>query len=336
MDNTAIPNVSMWSRWQPGTPPEHAYFIAADEGNIVVDPLPLSDSVAHEIAARGGVKWVVATGGGERRETAELAERFGAEVASPADGEAVGPLVALNIEGTRVPEIALWLRRARAVIAGAAVRGEPVGALRMAPDDAFRDPRNAALSLRTLRALWPQHVLTTAGAPVFGNGYDALNACLAARTDAALNVVNFDELTYLPETIVHQGYGVTSAEVGCLLGASLLGYQTARLPPGESICPLHWHSGDEEVFVVWEGTPVLLSPRGETPLRRGDIVCFVTGPDGAHKIVNRGTGDATILMIANNAPVDACFYPDSRKVLVSPAGVMVRSEPQLKYFDFEP
>jgi hypothetical protein len=40
-------------------------------------------------------------------------------------------------------------------------------------------------------------------------------------------------------------------------------------------------------------------------------------------------------MIANIVPHDSCFYPDSKKVLVERAGLMVRDHPALDYFDGE-
>jgi hypothetical protein len=40
-------------------------------------------------------------------------------------------------------------------------------------------------------------------------------------------------------------------------------------------------------------------------------------------------------MVAGLDAGDACLYPDSRKVSVEANGMLVRSEPQLEYFDGE-
>jgi hypothetical protein len=42
-----------------------------------------------------------------------------------------------------------------------------------------------------------------------------------------------------------------------------------------------------------------------------------------------------VLIVANIDEGDACFYPDSKKVLVEATGLIVRSEPELDYFDGE-
>jgi hypothetical protein len=41
------------------------------------------------------------------------------------------------------------------------------------------------------------------------------------------------------------------------------------------------------------------------------------------------------MLFANTDGGDVCFYPDSRKLLVEAADVIVRSEPELDYFDGE-
>ena len=40
-----------------------------------------------------------------------------------------------------------------------------------------------------------------------------------------------------------------------------------------------------------DGTPTLRDPDGERVLRRGDVVCFPTGPEGAHQVRGPGHGD---------------------------------------------
>ena len=56
-----------------------------------------------------------------------------------------------------------------------------------------------------------------------------------------------------------------------------------ELPEGERTYPYHFHHGMEEWLVVLDGAPTLREPDGERVLRRGDVVCFPTGPEGAHR-----------------------------------------------------
>jgi len=348
-----VTGFSMWSAWQADRQLFfNSYFLASDAGNLVIDPLPLTDADAEAIEANGGVAWVVVTNRDHERATADVVRRFGARVAAGgdarllavppdrelADGDAIcgGTVVALG--GLKTPgEIALhFAGRDRTVVVGDALWGRPAGSLTLMPDDKLADPRRAALSLRKLLALRPRHLLTGDGAPVFGNAFDALNACLDARDDVHINVINIDALQFSGSPEDPPPYrAAESAEVGLLLGATRLGYRAARLPPGTKFCPLHWHTAEEELFVVWEGEPTLQTPRGTTKLRRGDIVAFRTNERGAHAVTNETDAACTILMIANTDGGDACFYPDSDKLLIEATGTLVRASPELDYYDGE-
>ena len=51
------------------------------------------------------------------------------------------------------------------------------------------------------------------------------------------------------------GFRARSAQLGPMLGATRLGMTVYELPPGEAICPYHFHWGDEEWLIVVAGTP---------------------------------------------------------------------------------
>ena len=154
----------------------------------------------------------------------------------------------------------------------------------------------------------------------------------AQRGDA--NRVNLDELPLRTET-GPANYTVELAEIGFRIGAERLGYRTTRIGPGGVFCPTHWHTAEEELFIVWEGTPAIETPHGSMPLRPGDFVAFPTREFGAHKLVNHSDAPATVILISNVSPYDVCFYPDSKKLLVETTGTLVRSEPHLDYYDGE-
>jgi uncharacterized cupin superfamily protein len=189
--------------------------------------------------------------------------------------------------------------------------------------------------MRRLRAMQLEHLLVGDGACIFGNAHAALGAAIEARDGIAVNRVNVDELWYVSDPADPPPWTGVHAEAGFVIGAERLGYRVARLRTGEHYCPYHWHTREEELFVVLAGTPTLRTPRGTWTLRSGDLVAFPTNAGGAHRLSNDAPDDALVVMIANVDRGDVCFYPDSRKFVVDMTDTLVRQEPQLDYYDGE-
>ena len=156
-------------------------------------------------------------------------------------------------------------------------------------------------------------------------------------------IINLDALTV--DDMEENGlYTSSRATIGDLIGARKLGYNLTVLPPGKAQCPFHCHHGEEEMFFILEGTGELRFGTERYPIRPHDVIaCPPGGPDVAHQIIN--TGDVTMryLALSTVVEVEACEYPDSRKVLVV-AGKrgartlrkIVRAEDTVDYYDREP
>ena len=56
------------------------------------------------------------------------------------------------------------------------------------------------------------------------------------------------------------------------------------------------------------------APDGEHTLERGNLVCFPSGPAGAHKLMNRSESPARTLMFSSSRAPAVAVYPDSDKV----------------------
>jgi len=110
------------------------------------------------------------------------------------------------------------------------------------------------------------------------------------------------------------GYEVPYARIGPLVGAANLGLSIYELAAGQSICPYHYEYPEEEWLLVLEGTPTLRDPDGEHVLEPGDLVCFPSGPEGAHKISNQADGAALVAMVSTKSKTAVAVYPDSDKV----------------------
>ena len=133
------------------------------------------------------------------------------------------------------------------------------------------------------------------------------------------------------------GYRAGHAQLGPALGATLISATVYELPPGESTWPYHYEHGAEEWVLVLAGRPTLRHPHGEDELAAGDLVCFPDGPDGAHKLTNRGAQTARVMILSTTGRPAVAVYPDSDKVGVWPAAgesMLLRRE-GVDYWDGE-
>lgn len=99
--------------------------------------------------------------------------------------------------------------------------------------------------------------------------------------------------------------------VGTWGGGHPFDFQIRRVPPGAAICPLHLHLGQWELFHVVRGTGTVRTGTAAYPVGPGDV--FVQPPLAPHQLVNTGTADLEVFIFADNPPVDAFYYPDSKK-----------------------
>jgi len=132
------------------------------------------------------------------------------------------------------------------------------------------------------------------------------------------------------------GYRSGLARIGPALGAAWLGMSIYDLAPGNSICPYHYEQPEEEWLLVLSGRPTLRVPDGEHELDEGDVVCFPAGPDGAHKVTNRGSEPVRVAMLSTKSETGIAVYPDSNKVGVFPLRHFFRIEDAVGYWEDEP
>lgn len=176
----------------------HGYLWVRDGGNVLIDPLPLSDHDRARLNQLGGAATVVVTNSDHLRGANAIASEFGASIAGPnaerdqlgnsvtrwlGEGDEVVPgLVVLELQGSKTPgELALLLDDTT-LFTGDLVRSHAGGRLDLLPDAKLSDRNAAVASVRRLVVDYPlvQSVLVGDGWPVFRDGHARL-AELAAE-----------------------------------------------------------------------------------------------------------------------------------------------------------
>jgi metallo-beta-lactamase superfamily protein len=175
----------------------HSVLWKRADGNVAIDPLPLSAHDRKHLEELGGVALVVVTNSDHTRATESLAKECGARIAGPAaeratfpfacdlwlaDGdEPVPGLVALALDGSKTPgELALVIE-GTTLVTGDLVRAHEGGRLTTLPPAKLRDANAAATSVRRLAALRDvDAVLVGDGWPIFRGAGVALRELAAA------------------------------------------------------------------------------------------------------------------------------------------------------------
>src|SRR5436190_11887095 len=91
--------------------------------------------------------------------------------------------------------------------------------------------------------------------------------------------------------------------------------ELVRLPPGATNFPLHSHATEWEFYLILSGAGKMRAGKITRSLQGGD--CVMNPPGEAHQIINSSKEDLLYYVIANNAPADIYYYPDSDKWGVS-------------------
>ncbi|MEC4750170.1 MBL fold metallo-hydrolase [Methylomicrobium sp. Wu6] len=175
----------------------HSVLWVRPEGNVLIDPLPLSAHDRRHLQALGGAKLIVITNFDHIRASWLIARENGAKLYGPAgdrdlisfpcdvwlegNEDIVPGLTVFRMTGSKTPgELALLLEN-DTLITGDLIRSHVGGELCLLPDAKLQDKRQAIASVKRLAALpGIKTVLPGDGWPLFNNGGVALQRLAAA------------------------------------------------------------------------------------------------------------------------------------------------------------
>jgi hypothetical protein len=169
------------------------------DGNVLIDPVSLSDHDLAHLKSLGGAAWIVITNSDHIRATQEIAQWSGATIAAPVgekttfpltdlgvtdpeqihwldDGDEVVPgLQAIALHGSKTPGELAFVLEDTTLITGDLVRAHQAGRLMILPDAKLQNRGDAVASVHKLAKLPTiEAVLVGDGWSVFRNGSDRL------------------------------------------------------------------------------------------------------------------------------------------------------------------
>ena len=131
----------------------------------------------------------------------------------------------------------------------------------------------------------------------------------AAAIEAVSAPARAPMLTF-PEPLASLLKGRARHPLGSKFGLTNFGVNFTCLPPGSISAPRHSHSHQDEFVYILEGTAVLVTDAGETPLRAGMCAGFKAGSGNAHHLRNRSDTTVVYLEIGDRTAGDVVTYPD--------------------------
>jgi hypothetical protein len=170
----------------------HSILWVREGGNVLIDPLPLSEHDHSHLQSLGGVNIILITNSDHCRDAEHIAQDTGAMIFGPAgeeetfpldcdrwihDNEEVVPgLIAYALNGSKTPgELALLLDHTT-LITGDLIRSHVGGELCLLPTTKLVNCHQAILSVKRLAELpGIKAVLTGDGWPLFSHGGEALH-----------------------------------------------------------------------------------------------------------------------------------------------------------------
>jgi len=126
-------------------------------------------------------------------------------------------------------------------------------------------------------------------------------------------VVNADEVTST-DLSYGQRFHLSRKQLGKAAGARKLGCTLVELPPGKRSWPLHYHAANEEAIYVLDGRGRVRIGNSEVPVRAGDYVVLLSGPDAVHQTFNDTDTMLRYLCISTMIEPEVNFYPESKRV----------------------
>tara|TARA_R110002073_G_scaffold53026_2_gene137223 strand:+ start:1711 stop:2217 length:507 start_codon:yes stop_codon:yes gene_type:complete len=92
-----------------------------------------------------------------------------------------------------------------------------------------------------------------------------------------------------------------------------LGCGYIELAPGKKAWPYHLHYGNEEMFLIQQGTGLIRYDDEMYDITAGDVIYTPAGDGTAHQIINNSDQPLCYFAISTLQIPDICHYPDSRK-----------------------
>lgn len=124
--------------------------------------------------------------------------------------------------------------------------------------------------------------------------------------------------------------------VGDAVGSKKIYVNIDYVKPGAASVKYHWHSRQEEFYLIMSGSGVLRMNGEEIALKEGDVISAPAGKDTGHQFVNNSSEILQILDVGTREKGDIITYPDENVILIKDRGMAFRADERIESWSSDP
>lgn len=150
------------------------------------------------------------------------------------------------------------------------------------------------------------------------------------------NISNIDnipkEYTYDPDFQTK----MKTILIGDALGSEKFYVNIDYVKPGGKSVKYHFHSAQEEFFLIMKGTGILRMNGEEIPIKTGDVISKPAGKNIAHQFINNTSEILEILDVGTREKDDVATYPDENIVFIRNKKLVFNLDDNIEEWTSEP
>jgi len=150
---------------------------------------------------------------------------------------------------------------------------------------------------------------------------------------------NVSSINYIPEENIYDPDFQSKLKTVCIgdaIGCEKLYVNMDYVKPGAVSVKYHFHSKQEEVYLIMSGSGLLRMNGEEIPVKTGDFVSAPADKDTGHQFINTGLEILQILDVGTREKDDVITYPDENMILIKDRKMIFPIDAKIEGWTSEP
>lgn len=150
---------------------------------------------------------------------------------------------------------------------------------------------------------------------------------------------NIANINHIPDQFKDDASFSTALQtilVGDSIGSEKLYVNIDSVKPNSVSVKYHFHSKQEEFYLILSGRGLLRMNGEEIPIKQGDVISAPAGKDKGHQFINNSNDILQILDVGTKEKDDIITYPDENTLYIKDKHLTFPLDHALKNWTSEP